>query len=259
MTVPITSQIYNPITGVFGTGNMQIFGLGQSGTFTVPAGVSNVRVRMWGSGGNSSGSGGGFALKTIYGLTPGTAIAVTVPSSAAGGGASASFGSYVSATGGGNSGGTPGAGVGGDINATGGTGYSGHGSGGVGNLFGQGGNGSNSGTNPPIPGSSGGGGGTFSSNSWSTPGTGSVIASGSGSYFAVSSTNAGISINPATSGMTQFSVDFIGCGGGGAGSCSGGYGGHGVNGGGSGPTGSGGYPGGGGGAYGAGGMVIVEW
>lgn len=256
MTVPIQSQIYNPITGVFGNGSMRIFGVGQSGTFTVPAGVSAIRVRLWGAGGSSGGCGGGFALKTIYGLTAGTSIAVTV---ANGSGSTSSFGSYLSATGGAAGGGVAGSGTGGDINASGGLGFSGHGAGGAGNLFGNGGQGANSGTNPPFSGASGGGGGAFTSNSWSTPGAGSVIASGSGSYFAASTTNAGISINPATSGMTQFSIDFIGCGGGGAGSSTGGYGGHGVNGGGSGPSGSGGYPGGGGGAYGGLGLVIVEW
>jgi len=71
MSIPIQSQIFNPITGVFGTGQMQIFGSGQSGIWYIPLGIGKVRVRMWGGGGGVAGpgGGGGFALKTIYDLT----------------------------------------------------------------------------------------------------------------------------------------------------------------------------------------------
>jgi hypothetical protein len=123
-----------------------------SGTFIVPAGVSQVEVEVWGGGagsyasisgpqtGNASGggSGGGYGRKRIAGLTPGQSIGVIVGAGgnygAAGGGASSggtsSFGPYVSATGGclnglasaanPQNGGTPaGTGVGGDVNLTG--------------------------------------------------------------------------------------------------------------------------------------------
>jgi hypothetical protein len=98
-----------------------------SDTFVVPAGVTRAKVTVIGGGGA-----GGMAVRWLSGLTPGTAIPVTVgaggaaPSSAAqgGGGGTSSFGSYVSATGGtGGAGGTVmatcaggsgGAGVGGD-------------------------------------------------------------------------------------------------------------------------------------------------
>lgn len=90
-----------------------------SGTFTVPTGVTSVKVRGCGGGG---GGGGGFALGSTDGGTT-------------------SFGSYCSATGGtsGNNGGTGGVATGGDINAAGGarTGAGGGLCGGTG-LFGGG-------------------------------------------------------------------------------------------------------------------------
>lgn len=224
MSVPIQSQIFNPITGVFGTGQMQIFGSGQSGTWTVPAGIGKVRVRCFG-GGASGGAGGGFAIKSIYDLTGVTSVAVTVASA----GGTSSFGSYVSATGG-TSTPTGGSGVGGDINASGGS-VSG---GGVGSLFGNGGT-------PSIPGGSG-----YYTAAGSPAGNGIL---GSGGVFNTTTTYI---INNPTTGMPYFSIDFIGTGGGGSGNTFG----NGINGGG----GSlGGYPGGGGNNTGAPGMVIVEW
>jgi hypothetical protein len=58
-----------------------------------------------------------------------------------------------------------------------------------------------------------------------------------------------------TSGLEQFSIDFIGTGGGGSSAQSG------INGGGGGFNASGGFPGGGAGGNiaGSGGLVIVEW
>ena len=96
-----------------GFGNMQVFTA--SGTFTVPAGVSKVKVTLVGGGGGggngsgtngnrgSGGGGGGGAIKVITGLTPGGTVSVTVGAggaSATAGGTS-SFGAYCSATGGG--------------------------------------------------------------------------------------------------------------------------------------------------------------
>ncbi len=90
-----------------------------SGTFTVPAGVTQVEVDVWGAGGGSmassgagvftnGGGGGGYSARTINGLVPGAAVTVTIgiggvasSSGVAGGnGGSSSFGSYCSATGG---------------------------------------------------------------------------------------------------------------------------------------------------------------
>lgn len=103
-------------------------------SWTVPAGVTTVRVRVWGGGGgglntgnglNYSGGGGGFALKTITGLTPGSTVTVTISAGGNSGsspaiGGTSSFGAYVSATGGRNNNTagsiTGGVGVGGDIN-----------------------------------------------------------------------------------------------------------------------------------------------
>ena len=71
MTIAIQSQISNPITGVFGTGQVQIFST--SGVWTVPPGIGKVRVRLWGAGGsfcNTStnyGGGGGGASSSSAG------------------------------------------------------------------------------------------------------------------------------------------------------------------------------------------------
>lgn len=117
-----------------------------SGTFVVPAGVTQVEVETWGGGAGSfasistspsgGGAGGGYARKRVTGLTPGQSIVITVGAGGAGGtllggfaapGGTSSFGSYVSATGGSlnvlaspgspQNGATPGGnGVGGDVN-----------------------------------------------------------------------------------------------------------------------------------------------
>jgi hypothetical protein len=88
-----------------GFSNMEVFT--SSGTFTVPAGITKVKVTVVGGGGNGgtalanstrgqSGGGGGAAIEVISGLTAGGTVSVTV------GGASgtSSFGTYCSATGG---------------------------------------------------------------------------------------------------------------------------------------------------------------
>ncbi len=118
-----------------------------SGSFTVPVGVTRLKVRVVGGGGaggthatqpGGGGGAGGEATEWLSGVVPGTIIPVTVgaggqPSSGAGnggtGGAS-SFGSYVSATGGTGGGGGSGSGT-----PTGGQG--GSGSGGTVNLAGS--------------------------------------------------------------------------------------------------------------------------
>lgn len=131
---------------------MQVFT--SSGTFTVPAGITRVRVYVTGGGGGgvswAGGGGGGTAIKIISGLTPGANIAVTVgqggvgQAGTAGTGGTSSFGSYCSATGGegavdNNYGGAGGVGINGDLNLTGG-GASGNGTtSGLGNNFGGGG------------------------------------------------------------------------------------------------------------------------
>jgi len=120
-----------------------------SGNFIVPAGVSQLEVEVWGGGSGSyastaataagGGSGGGYARMRITGLITGQSIPVHVGIAGTGGttagivpgtGGSSSFGTYVSATGGGlnyldsfstpqNGAYPPGTGVGGDINLTG--------------------------------------------------------------------------------------------------------------------------------------------
>lgn len=85
-----------------------------SGTFTVPDGVTRVKVTVIGGGGgggstgtggalsSSGGGGGGVAIKYITGLTPGETIAVTVGAGGAANtsGGTSSFGAFCSATGG---------------------------------------------------------------------------------------------------------------------------------------------------------------
>lgn len=125
-----------------------------SGTFTVPTGVSAVKVTVVGGGGGGGGgnanmsvgvggAGGGVAIKYLTGLTPGATVTVTIGaagttgSGAAGGaGGTSSFGAYCSATGGAGGGigqyasnsvsdSNGGVGSNGDINITGGYGASG--------------------------------------------------------------------------------------------------------------------------------------
>jgi hypothetical protein len=126
-----------------------------SGSFSVPAGVTQVEVEVWGGGAGSfasvpglpsgGGCGGGYARKLVTGLTPGQMISVTVGSGGTGGntlggpaaaGGVSSFGQYVSATGGSlnylaspsvpqNGATPPGVGVGGDVNFTGSAGQAG--------------------------------------------------------------------------------------------------------------------------------------
>lgn len=117
---------YNPISGVFGNGEVEFFF--RSGEFIVPLNVAKVRVRLWGGGGCTGGGGGGFAMKEIA-VTNGETIAVTVGrggydnNTATRDGLTSSFGSHVSATGGlsyNTSSNNEGKGVGGDINYNGG-------------------------------------------------------------------------------------------------------------------------------------------
>jgi hypothetical protein len=106
-----------------GTHNLATFTPVSQGAFTVPAGITSVKLRIWGGGGaggaGSGGGGGGGAgggySEGFYPVTPGQSYAVTVGGGGVGagtaGGAS-SFGSLASASGG-AAGANGGAGVGG--------------------------------------------------------------------------------------------------------------------------------------------------
>lgn len=108
-TVQTTAAVSSSYTGGIG----QVFT--SSGTFTVPAGVTVVKVTVVGGGGaggapitsginavaSGGGGGGGAAIKYITGLIPGSTINVTVGAGGSGGnGGTSSFGAYCSATGG---------------------------------------------------------------------------------------------------------------------------------------------------------------
>ncbi len=271
----------NWASGTFGTGLIRIHGSSRASyTFTVPTGITSVRVRVWGAGGggcgssaNAGGGGGGFAIGE-FDVVAGTSYAITVgqggaPSTSGG---TSSFGSLISATGGAGQNDTTyhegGVGQGGYANYYGG-GAGGNycGGGGSASLFGHGtpgiansGSGNTGAYGPP---GGGAGGGFGYSATPSTSVVGGPIAGFTGSFYKVgdydgTNTNGLISVNSSFQ-----SIDTLGTGSGGAGAT----GTFGVNGGGGGrEAGSGGWPGGGGGTgssnswgSGADGCVIVEY
>lgn len=255
--------------GIYGTG--RVLPIGASTTWTIPAGITTVRVRVWGSGANGNGgdygvdggSGGGFAIKTITGLTPGGTVVVTVGQGA---GASSSFGTHVSATGGTSGAGSAG-GVGslGDINMSGGaaggsSGNGGGGGGGAGSLFGNGGRGGTGGGG--RSGASGGGSGNSTGTlSGGVGGSGLTGSAGPVTAYVIPGNNTPYLYASASDTGNIPSIDFIGTGpGGSAGFSAGGHAGA-NGGGGGGGGGAGGFPGGGGGggSGGAAGLVIVEY
>lgn len=308
------SSIINEFTGTFGQGKVQFFLT--SSTFVVPSGVTSLRVRVFGAGGGGAittsnvlsvggGGGGGFSMKTITGISPGTSVPVTVGAGGlpgtsgnfGGNGGTSSFGAYCSATGGlggkiSTSPGTAsgGTGSGGDINRTGGystmdyTGTASYrcmGGGGAASFFGNGGSVSMDSsaiiTEPIMFGGSAPG--ANSSIGYGYPGLSSGGAIG-GSYNPSSATGQSYVLAAPYSPqlISVFSsLDYLGTGGGGATSLSGGAsrgsadgynggggaGGHNSNGG---LASSGGFPGGGGGGAsnytpgrGGAGLVVVEW
>jgi hypothetical protein len=254
MAIQTIQTTNNPFTGAFGNGQVRVFT--STTTWTVPAGISNVRVRLWGAGGSgissNCGAGGGFALRS-FSIAGVTSVAITVaPTVTLASGGTSSFGSYVSATGGGSTNSSAGGiGIGGDINTQGGT---------AGSANGGGGGGAAS-----VMGNGGAGGGNantgFSSRGGAGGGAGSGTTSNGGNGFigigALSVQTSGVATT-ATSGLQgNASIDFIGMGGGGSGSA---LGNHGNNGGGGGSGGTGGFPAGGSSEQPSSpGLVIVEW
>ena len=152
--------------------------LGGVGTtnWTVPTGVTRVRVRCWGAGGGGGGSqsnpsaaaggGGGGYCEGIYSVVPGQTIPVTAGAAGLGGaagtanpgadGGSSSFGAYCTANGGGRGGAAPtntyssSAGAGGSTNS-------------FGNVLNQSGVAGSNGINMGAAGLGGGGGSSFGS------------------------------------------------------------------------------------------------
>lgn len=278
--------------GVFGSGQYQVFYA--NGTYTVPAGVSRIRVRTVGGGAGGKnagggGSGGGYA-HGVFVVSPGASFAVTVGSGGTAGasptaGGTSSFGSLISATGGAITGGAGGVGTGGDYQASGGVGGGNSGTVGSGGAAGsQLGVGGAGGTGNPS-GGGGVGGGT---------GGGSTSQAGGSAFGAATSTLGAPDITGAQAAATgangavnpinatiRFPFDgFTGGGGGNNSGTAGGNGGVGAGGGGGASTGgtggtgaggaasttagtgglgAGGAGGGSTGAAGGQGFVIVEW
>lgn len=245
----VTPSASMPITGVFGQGKVTL--ITATSNFVIPA--ETIRVRLFGAAGTGDGTtphsgGGGFALKVISGLTVGASVLATIglAPTTAGVGGTTSFGAYVSATGGPKGPGTPGTGVGGDINTRGAVPNADKkiAGGGVGTVFGDGGTGSGNGGDQGSTGSSG--------------------VTGKGGEHTLYQTNTSGSVGGNGEPGDNFSIDFIGTGGGGA-SAVAGVCGNGANGGGgagsnSATGGRGGWPGGGSGnlAIGADGFMVVE-
>jgi hypothetical protein len=139
-------QTWTAVSGYTGPLGMQVFT--SSGTFTVPTGVTSVKVTVVGAGGGvntyggtSQSGAGGMAQRVVTGLTPGGTVSVTVGgvgSNNSGGsppnpglrgstGGTSSFGAFCSATGGQGAtsnvnSATGGAGSGGTLNINGQTG-----------------------------------------------------------------------------------------------------------------------------------------
>lgn len=216
----ITYDAKGRITGVStatftagGFSNIQVFT--SSGTFTVPAGITKVKVTVVGGGGgggggmgNSAVAGagggmGGFGIKIISGLTPSSTVSVTCGAGGSGGGTAnspgpagtgtsggtSSFGAYISCTGGSGGqgafnggvsvGGAGGSSSGGDFNSTGTSGGNAGSSGGPNGYGGgmSGGAAKATGTgNAGTLGCGGGGGGSYpSAGSGGAGGNGVVI------------------------------------------------------------------------------------
>lgn len=278
-----TPAINNWASGTFGTGLIRVYGSsGASYSFTVPSGITSIRVRVWGAGGGggssstySGGGGGGFAIGE-FDVAAGDSYAVTV---GAGGlpnasGGTSSFSSLISATGGqsavNSSIHSGGEGVGGYINHKGGFSQNSYcGGGGAASLFGHGGNGTYSGnTNSGINRTrSGGAGGGYGNNS------NYIYFNSIRQNFGPWGYNTKWALGGYTDTTTQSlilehnidSIDLLATGSGGISYQNAGA--NGVNGGGGGNGGEGGWPGGGGGpgaglstaGMGADGCVIVEY
>lgn len=175
-------------------------------TFTVPSGVTQLTVEVWGAGGGgggnrgSGGGGGGYASKLVT-VAPGDVISYTVGAGGAAGGTNGNQAgaggasritlpdmSVITAHGGsggaGNRGaaGVGGSASGGTVNLTGSNGnsFQNNGNGGAGANGGAGGYGStdNVGGNGTHPGGAGGGGGRRGDWIWITPYSGGVGANG---------------------------------------------------------------------------------
>ena len=219
--------------------------------WTVPKGVKTVVVRIFGGGGgggnNVNGGGGGAGGSMAYqeiSVTPEQVIPVTIATASSGNGGPSSFGSYLSASGGGAA-----SGVGGGTGGTGGGGGHGgvggdasYGGGGGGGINGRGGNGG-------TYGGGGGGGGPYGSQEANGK------AGGTGGTYGGDGGKGRTSGEPGTNTIGM-GLEFEGAGAGGSsaaneGGAGGGGGGYGGNGGrgnrlGGGAGGGGGYGGNGG-------------
>lgn len=176
--------------------SIEVFTTGTSATWTIPTGVTKVKITVIGGGGGGAGTygggggGGGGSIKVLTGLTPGNTLTYSVGAAGAnlgnGGTSQVSSGTQtittISATGGtaGSSvGGIGGIGSNGDLNFAGNSGAlgaptDGQTAAGGGSFFGGAGGATN--TNPGVNGRAYGGGGSSSSGgTGSTGGVGVII------------------------------------------------------------------------------------
>lgn len=150
LTLPDSTGTIALTTDITGGARAELFTTTGTSTFTVPAGVTAVKVTVVAGGGggggpqavsgvsaSGGGGGGGTAIEWITGLTPGNTVTVTVgaggtvSAGASGGtGGTSSFGAFCSATGGAGgvggfnygAGGAAGTATGGNFNIPGGAG-----------------------------------------------------------------------------------------------------------------------------------------
>ena len=207
VTAPGSAVAYESISAG-GSYTMTVFT--SSGTWTKPAGLADVKIRVLGGGGGGGysnpggtaggGSAGGYAEEYLDAPAISATETVTVGGGGAGGntaggnafpgtgGATSSFGSFISASGGGGGGGSGGGPTGNGGGSTGGIG-----SGGQFNYGGQG--------NGPHPSGGQFGGGSYMAFRRSFPGTTSGNNAGSNSGVGASSKNGGGSSGGGSDGI----------------------------------------------------------
>lgn len=107
-----------------------------SGTFTIPTGITSLRITVQGGGGSGGGGSGGCAISYLTGLTPGATLAVSIGGVSATSSVSSGTQAITTISGTGTSGTGPGSASGGTLNINGGYG---DGTNGADSVWGRGG------------------------------------------------------------------------------------------------------------------------